>query len=237
MDNNFIVLNLNWANVSLKNKVIGVITELFKFNVPMSQPKYAGMMSTLEKRMNMSLLIEQVLAYKIEGEVVEVGCNDGKSACILATYLQFFDPNNHIELHLFDSFEGLPEPTWEDGLIQKYKVGEMSVKMSDLYANFHLLKLPIPFIHPGWFQNTLEENLPLKIRFAHLDSDFYESILVSLQHVYPKLTKGAICLIDDYDDFNLPGVKQACDEFFLDKPESVSSLYAGHYFHGYFRKI
>ena len=35
----------------------------------------------------------------------------------------------------------------------------------------------------------------------------------------------------------LPGVKQACDEFFKDKPEKVSVLISGFERHGYFRKI
>ncbi len=51
-------------------------------------------------------------------------------------------------------------------------------------------------------------------------------------------------VIDDYCDpavhnvHNiLPGVKQACDEFFKDKPEKVSVLIAGCQSHGYFRKL
>ena len=72
----------------------------------------------------------------------------------------------------------------------------------------------------------------------------YEFILVSLEHVYPKLAKGAVCLIDDYNDPSinplgwnkLPGVKKACDEYLADKPENVTLLYAGEYAHGSFRK-
>jgi len=67
---------------------------------------------------------------------------------------------------------------------------------------------------------------------------------VSLEHVYPRLSRGAICVIDDYADPDaypeawnkLPGVKQACDEFFADKPEKVSFIYSADMSHGYFRK-
>ena len=34
-----------------------------------------------------------------------------------------------------------------------------------------------------------------------------------------------------------PGVKRATDEFFADKPEQVSVLYANEYSNGYFRKL
>jgi O-methyltransferase len=70
------------------------------------------------------------------------------------------------------------------------------------------------------------------IAFAYLDSDFYESILVSLEHVYPRLPRNGLMIIDDYGDKarnplawdELPGVKLACDDFFADKPEKVSVL-------------
>jgi hypothetical protein len=63
------------------------------------------------------------------------------------------------------------------------------------------------------------------------------------------MSPGAICVLQEYND-NLitplveehcrPGVKAAADEFFSDKPENVSILYAGNFrifAHGYFRKI
>ena len=95
---------------------------------------------------------------------------------------------------------------------------------------FQRYNLQLPKIHKGWFSDTLPNGLPEKICFAYLDGDLYESILVSLEHVYPKLTKGAICLIDDYNDpsvdplgwNSLPGVKKACDEYLADKPEKVT---------------
>ena len=67
--------------------------------------------------------------------------------------------------------------------------------------------------------------------------------MTSLKYSYPKLTKGAIVVIDDYcnpdilDIHNiLPGVKKACDEFFANKHEKVSVLLAGSQCHGYFIK-
>ena len=112
-----------------------------------------------------------------------------------------------------------------------------------LLANFKRYDLPPPEIHAGWFNKTLPDQLPDRICFAHLDGDFYESILVSLEHVYPQLSPGAICLIDDYSDPNvhdgwdrLPGVKRACDEFLANRPEKVSLIYAGDFTHGFFRK-
>jgi hypothetical protein len=94
----------------------------------------------------------------------------------------------------------------------------------------------MPVVHKGWFKDTLPHDLPERICFAHLDGDLYDSILVSLEHVYPRLSKGAICLIDDYSDpavnpqgwNQLPGVKQACDEFLCHKPKRRLSFTRVH---------
>jgi len=60
----------------------------------------------------------------------------------------------------------------------------------------------------------------------------------------PRLSKGAVCLIDDYCDLNinpdgwnyLPGVKKACDEFMADKAEQICYVYSGAFTHAFFRK-
>ena len=95
------------------------------------------------------------------------------------------------------------------------------------------------------FNETLPDGLPERIAFAHLDGDYYDSIKVSIEHVYPRLSCGAICLVDDYNDpavnprgWNLlPGAKKACDEFFADKPEKLVPIYAGRFSHAFFRKL
>jgi O-methyltransferase len=65
----------------------------------------------------------------------------------------------------------------------------------------------------------------------------------SLECVYPRLSKDAIVIIDDYCDPQihnvnniLPGVKRATDEFLMNKPEKLVVLIAGNDCHAYFRK-
>lgn len=94
----------------------------------------------------------------------------------------------------------------------------------------------------------MPKNLPEKIAFALLDADLYSSTLYALQELYHRMSKGAICLLGVYWDsgtriamttnrkYKSPGVKKACDEFFVDKPEKVCVLVAGNYTSGYFVK-
>lgn len=200
----------------------------------------SGISTNIEQRINMFHLVRQVLAYAVEGDLVELGCNEGTSSILVTKIL--VDTGSDKKLVLFDSFEGLPSVAAIDG--GSFKKGDLATTEDVVRYNFSRYGLPLPEIHKGWFNETLDA-LPDKICFAYLDGDLYDSILISLQKVYPRMTKGSICLIDDYCDpainprgwNKLPGVKRACDEYLQDKPEKIEFIYSGSYSHGYFRKL
>jgi len=203
-------------------------------------PTRSGMATNVEQRINMYHLVSQVLAYNVEGDLVEVGCFEGLSATLFTKVIASFKSKK--KLYVYDSFEGLPSTRSVDG--NSYKKGDLFTTQDALVNNFKMHALDLPVIHKGWFEDTLPDSLPESICFAHLDGDLYDSILVSLKHVYPRLSKGAICLIDDYcdpsinpDGWNyLPGVKKACDEFMADKPEEICYIFSGAFSHAFFRK-
>lgn len=203
-------------------------------------PTRSGVSTSVEQRINMYHLLSQTIAYGVPGHVVELGCNEGQSAVLMRKVLDGFGSSK--EIHLYDSFEGLPSTSAVDGLV--YREGDLSTSEDVVRRNFSRYSLQQPAIHRGWFDRTLPSQLPDQIAFAHLDGDLYHSILTSLRYVYPRLSPGAVCLIDDYCDpavhpsgwNHLPGVKQACDEFFVDKPERVAHIYSGAFSHGFFRK-
>lgn len=197
-------------------------------------------MSDVDRLANIYHMLSQVLVFDVPGSVVEVGCNVGKTSVFLQMIIERLAPD--YELHLYDSFQGLPaRGPYDDYLNQ----GDCLATKEQVLRTFHKWNQKEPFIHEGWFKNTLSQTLPERIAFAYLDSDFYDSILVSLQQVYPRLSPKAIVMIDDYCDLErnpkawsgLPGVKKACDDFFCNKPEQVYVLAgSGDLTMGYFRK-
>lgn len=200
-----------------------------------------GDWSNVEQAVNIYHLLTQSILLNIPGDIVELGCYDGTTTILMQKTLDQLKSNKKI--HAYDSFEGLPEKSEEDGNTI-FTPGSCKTQKDDLIRNFKKHNAKLPVIHEGWFSDTLQKGLPKKISFAHLDGDFYSSIFESLIYVYPKLSKGAIVVIDDYCDpkiYNvnniLPGVKKACDRFFEDKRERVSMLLAGCETHGYFRKL
>ena len=62
---------------------------------------------------------------------------------------------------------------------------------------------------------NIKKNLPKKISFLRLDTDFYESTLNELKTLYPKISKNGILMIDDYGHHL--GCRKAVDEYFRNK--------------------
>ena len=181
---------------------------------------------SIDRLVNLYWALSSVLIFEVPGAVVEVGCNTGKTSVFFQMLIDHYDPER--ELHLFDSFQGLPSPGRHDAYL---KEGDYAATVEDVREEFRRRNLRQPHVHAGWFSETLAR-CPDPISFAYLDSDFYHSILTSLEEVYPRLSHNGIVIVDDYCDRKwnprawdgLPGVKKACDDFISDKVESFSVL-------------
>ncbi|MFE6738418.1 TylF/MycF/NovP-related O-methyltransferase [Streptomyces tubercidicus] len=184
-------------------------------------------MTDLDRLTNLYWALCSVVRSGVVGDVVELGCNAGLTSVLLEMVLDVESPDR--TLHLYDSFEGLPAPSQSDRYLRE---GDCKATESDVYAAFERWHLRPPEVHAGWFDTTLPQQLPDQVAFAYLDGDFYESILTSLTHVWPRLSVGGSVLVDDYCDRaasprawdGLPGVKDACDAFFADTPVKARVL-------------
>merc|ERR1712232_593670 len=123
-------------------------------------------------------------------------------------------------LHLFDSFQGLPDcdKQKDTGACGK---GSMAEPMAVVRNAFTSRSLPIPPMHKGYFDKIPEEEFPEKIAFAFLDGDLYPSIYSSLQRVYPRMPKGGIIVIHDFAYELYPGTERAVADYLKGKPEKV----------------
>lgn len=118
----------------------------------------------------------------------EFGVWRGNSARFL---LKLF-PYSHrspVKLHLYDSFEGLPED-WKLG----YGRGTLSVAAPPVFED------PRVVIHKGWFQDTLPSDPASRpaFDFVHVDSDLYSSAKVILSRI--SLHPGLVIAFDEYYD-------------------------------------
>jgi len=246
MNNVFISQFFDWDHRMPKEKYEFINKLLQKLGFSAQLVPIQPCMANIEARMNIFHLVSQVLAYKVPGDIVEIGCNAGESSIVIQQILRELGEGK--EFHVFDSFEGLPELNIKDDDDGVYKKGSMSTSLKTLENNFSEVNLPLPHIHKGWFEDTVPQKLPKTLSFALVDGDLYTSTKHVLPYVYQRLSPGGICFFAIYYDetifsrkntrkvYKSPGASRAITEFFKDKPESVSILYSGEYSNGYFRK-
>jgi len=171
-----------------------------------------------------------VQAAGIAGSIVETGVCQGGSAAIMCIALK--DSNVELpQIHLFDSFEGLPHPNeidympWmeEDWALKRTDFDGILATTGALVATqecaeeavFKVANYPRERTHfyKGWFQDTIPgaKKEIGKISILRLDGDLYESTLFCLRELYPQVTVGGFIIIDDY---GLIGCRKACEQYF-----------------------
>jgi O-methyltransferase len=148
----------------------------------------------------------------VSGDFVECGVCNGGTAAILAHFARLCSKEK--KTWLFDSFEGMPTTTLEDGETAKEYIGKdigsiETVKsvMQKVNANMENIQ-----IVKGWFQDTFPKNGNLQIALLNIDADWYSSVKLCLETYYDQVTPGGFVSFDDYGHW--PGCKQAVDEFF-----------------------
>ena len=149
----------------------------------------------------------------LKGSVAEVGVYKGGSAKILCVI------KGKRKIHLFDTFEGLPQPSKKDTV----KVGWLS-DTSLKSVKDYLSEYENIFFHKGYFPQTSEDLTSEEFCFVHLDTDLYQSTLDSLEFFWPRMVKGGRIISHDYNALEVIGVKQAFQEFFKGSPESIIEI-------------
>jgi hypothetical protein len=141
---------------------------------------------------------------------------------------------------LFDSYEGLPEQTEEDGIQETvtknpedrgaaivakgYCLGTFEEVEYLLFTKMGFSRDNV-FMVKGWFQDTL---LPHKDRVGdiavlRIDGDWYESTKCCLENLYDNVTPGGYIIIDDYK--SVIGCQKATDEFIQSRNLNVNLVF------------
>lgn len=165
----------------------------------------------------------------VAGVLIEAGCALGGSAIVLASAKSPLRP-----LLVYDTFGMIPPPSGQDGedvhaRYQKIVVGGAEGIRGDRYYGYEEnlqervrrsfaeagLDAAANEVHliAGCFEETLRPEGPVAL--AHLDCDWYESVLVCLERIVPLLEPRGVLVIDDYHGWS--GCRRAVDEYFGDR--------------------
>jgi O-methyltransferase len=160
---------------------------------------------------NLVILCREIDRHSIPGAIVECGVLDGGTAALMAHGLK------DRTIHLFDSWEGLPDMTEKDGDAGMW-VGDVIGSPRRVINIFKSLNIDMSRVifHKGWFDQTFGSAVIPQIALLHIDADFYESVRLALNTWEPHVSPGGYIQIDDYSSFI--GCRRAVDEYLVVNP-------------------
>ena len=167
-------------------------------------PAEAETMIGMQRLTSLQHCVETVVTEDIPGDLIECGVWRG-GACILMRAVLAAYGDHTRSVWLADSFQGVPrsDPAnykADKGIRAEFAAGILGVSEAEVRANFErygLLDDRVRFL-PGWFKDTLQDAPIDRISVLRLDGDLYESTIQALDALYPRLSPGGFCIVDDY---------------------------------------
>lgn len=179
-------------------------------------PSLAHTMVGEARLRNLARLVDLTLLEKIPGDFIETGVWRG-GCCILMRAILAVRCERQRRVFVADSFEGLPPPKPhrypQDAGDQHHEYPQLAVSLGDVKANFArygLLDEQVVFVK-GFFDQTLPGLNAGPFALVRIDGDMYESTIVALQALYPKLSPGGFVIIDDFGA--VEGCRLAVEDF------------------------
>jgi O-methyltransferase len=165
-----------------------------------------------------------VVDHEVPGAFVECGVWRGGSQQAVAYTLLERGVTDR-DLYLFDTFEGMPEPTEKDRRHDGRPAVELLERSSrtakvwavagldDVRAGMAQTGYPAERIHfhAGRVEETIPAAAPAQIAVLRLDTDWYRSTRHELEHLYDRVPSGGVLILDDYGYW--AGAREAVDEF------------------------
>jgi O-methyltransferase len=182
-------------------------------------------MTDPEKLYALITAVRYVHDHEIEGDVVECGVWRGGSMQAAAlTLLDRHDTTR--DLYLFDTFTGMTPPSARDRWVTGEAAEEMlavedsttsgfwaRASLDSVKEGFSSIPYPPERVHyvVGDVEATIPAQAPERISVLRLDTDWYASTKHELAHLFPRLSRGGVLIIDDYGHWQ--GAREATDEF------------------------
>lgn len=180
---------------------------------------------TRERLLGVISAAEYVSGAKIPGAFVE--CGVYKGGCSMAAAYAFRRVGrSDVEFWLYDTYEGMPPASAEDVHLKSGKSATAmfpkdgtawdAASFEEVTANMARTNYPKARIHmvKGLVEETIPAKIPDQISILRLDTDWYASTKHELEHLFPRLSRGGVLIIDDYGHWE--GNRKAVDEYFAD---------------------
>jgi O-methyltransferase len=168
-------------------------------------PARSDSMIGLRRMDNIQHCVETVLEDGVPGDLIETGVWRGGATIFMRGILAAHGDRSRT-VWVADSFAGLPAPDPvrfpADSGDTFHERGGLAVGVEQVKHNFErygLLDEQVKFL-VGWFKDTLATAPIEQLAVLRLDGDLYESTWQAIDALYPRLSPGGFCIVDDYGD-------------------------------------
>lgn len=176
----------------------------------------------------LALSIAYLRTHEIAGSYAEAGVAMGGSAILITALKSPTTP-----LYLYDVYDMLPPPSAADGpkaqeVYDSFARGNRTSAVDRLYLD-HAGTDMLNFVHgnlsragfdpsanhvhliKGKFADTLYPSGPIAL--AHIDCDWYDSVLTCIERLADRMAIGGLMIFDDYGSFE--GCRHAVDSWLM----------------------
>jgi Macrocin-O-methyltransferase (TylF) len=188
-------------------------------------PSQAHTMIGMRRLDHLQALIEDVLRRVVPGDLLEAGVGRGGTAILMRGVLA---AHGIADRHVWaaDSYQGFPgggeggvtgrsyrspelarglaelraDPGAVKELADRISRGTSLAEVRDHFGRYGLLDERVRFLE-GWFRDTLPAAPIDRLALLHVDADLYDSTLVALSALHPRLSRGGYVVVDDYGAF------------------------------------
>jgi hypothetical protein len=182
-------------------------------------------MTSIERMYALFQAVRHIHAAGVPGDVVECGVWRGGSSMLAALTLESLGDRGR-RLWLYDTFEGMSEPTAADVALTGERMADgwdarraaddpvlCVASIEDVRDNMASTGYPAELIElvRGRVEDTIPAQAPNRIALLRLDTDWYESTRHELEQLWPRLSPGGVLILDDYGHWL--GARRAVDEF------------------------
>ena len=185
-------------------------------------------MTSVERMFALYKACQYVARAGVGGDVVECGVWRGGSSMLAAAALAQCEPAHSRRFFLYDTFAGMSEPSAIDGsgVMARWREQQRAghnewcyAPLDDVRSNMLAVGVSADRLElvEGKVEDTVPAIAPEEIALLRLDTDWYESTAHELRHLYPRLVRGGVLIIDDYGRWE--GARRAVDEFLEHHPE------------------
>jgi len=176
--------------------------------------------------------LRYVVQRNVPGAIVECGVWRGGSMMAAAMTLHELGVQDR-DIVLMDTFDGMPPATPDDVSHAGESAAELmasSERSEPIHAfapydgvvqAMSLVPYPAERVHfvKGMIEQTVPGEAPDEIALLRLDTDWYESTRHELVHLFPRLSRHGVLIVDDYGYWR--GSRKAVDEYFAETGETI----------------